>query len=186
MYAHLLNVAKCLPLALFTLLPTGSLAGWISRAGVSLPNSANQKAIGSFGASLIFVPDEDELFKQWATPSESVNVRTTDKVRVNEPISAFVVFGGCKADKEGNCSVVMRFRVVRPDGKVYVDSPPMDVWSGQPAPPGRSLELSVAYLKLIIEPKDQLGKYVISAQVMDNNSGTVLQLSGPFNVVNAK
>jgi hypothetical protein len=126
------------------------------------------------------------LFEQWNASSETVDVKTTDIVEVNGAINAFVVFSGCKRDAAGNCSVEMRFRVLQPDGKVYAETPAMEVWNRKPAPPGRSLELSVQYLKVVIEPTDQLGTYTIQSQVRDNNSGDVLQLSGPFNAVATK
>lgn len=56
----------------------------------------------------------------------------------------------------------------------------MEVWESKPAPRGKALELSVQYLKVRIEPKDQLGRYVIYAQVRDNNTEKVLQLQSPF------
>ena len=62
----------------------------------------------------------------------------------------------------------------------------MEVWDQKPAPPGKSLELSVQYLKVVIEPKDQLGKYMVFSQVRDNNSGTVLQLNAPFVAVKGR
>src|SRR5688572_20566957 len=99
-------------LIVLALLPGVALAGWINRQGESLPDSDSRKAVGNFGAQLIFVGDENQLFKRWATPSETVDVKTIDTVKVGEAINAFVVFSGCKADKNGNCSVAMRFRVI--------------------------------------------------------------------------
>jgi hypothetical protein len=165
---------------LLVLFPTIALAGWINKQGEALPDSGNRKSIGSFGAQLILVGDENELFKHWATPSETVDVKTVDTIKVNEAINAFVIFSGCKADKGGNCSVSMRFRVIQPDGKTYADTPPMEVWENKLAPPGKTLELSVQYLKVRIEPKDQLGRYVVYSQVRDNNTGVALQLQSPF------
>jgi hypothetical protein len=167
-------------LAIFLLTPIAVLGGWINKSGESLPDSDSRKAIGDFGGHLVLVANASELFKQWSTPSETVDVPTTDKVAVNGAINAFVVFSGCTKDKADTCSVVMRFRVLQPDGKVYAETPAMEVWDEKPAPPGKSLELSVQYLKVIIEPKDQLGKYVVYAQVRDNRSGAVLQLNAPF------
>jgi len=167
-------------LILITLLPTVALAGWINKQGEALPDSDNRKAVGNFGAQLIFVGNENQLFKSWATPSETVDVKTINTVKVGEAINAFIVFSGCKEDQKNNCSVSMRFRVIQPDGKIYADTPPMEVWEDKPSPPGKTLELSVQYLKVTIEPKDQLGKYVVYAQVRDNNTGTVLQLQSPF------
>lgn len=167
-------------LLLLSLLPTVALAGWMNKQGEALPDSDNRKAIGSFGAQLIFVGDENKLFKSWSTQSETVDVTAIDTVRVGEAINAFIIFSGCKADKKGNCSVSMRFRVIQPDGKIYADTPPMEVWEEKPSPPGKTLELSIQYLKVRIEPKDQLGRYVTYAQVRDNNTGVVLQLQSPF------
>ncbi|WP_156829794.1 hypothetical protein [Methylovulum miyakonense] len=165
---------------LLLLFPAIASAGWINKAGEPLPDSDSQKSVGDFGAQLIFVGDENELFKSWATPSETIDVKTSDKVEVNEAINAFIIFSGCRPDKQGNCNVSMRFRVLQPDGKVYADTPPMEVWHEKPAPRGRSLGLSVQYLKLRIEPKDKLGKYIVHAQVRDNHTETVLQLQAPF------
>jgi len=167
-------------IAIALLAPATSLAGWINKSGESLPDSESRKAVEAFGAQLILVANEDELFKSWNVPSKSVDIDTTDKVAVNAAINGFIVFGGCTRDKAGNCSVSMRFRVTQPDGKVYAETPPMEVWDEKPAPPGKSLELSVQYLKVVIEPKDQLGKYIVYSQVRDNNSGVVLQLNAPF------
>ena len=167
-------------LVAFLLTPAVASAGWINKSGESLPESDSRKAVGTFGAHLVLVADEDELFKRWNTPSQTVDVDTTDKVSVNGAINAFVVFSGCTTDKAGNCSVAMRFRVIEPNGGVHAETPAMEVWEGKPVPPNRSLELSVQYLKVVIEPKDQLGKYVIYSQVRDNRSGVVLQLSTPF------
>jgi hypothetical protein len=162
------------------MIPTVAVAGWINKQGEKLPNSDDRKAVGDFGAQLILVADERELFKRWATPSETVDVKTTDTVEVNGFISAFIVFSGCKANAKGDCDVSMRFRVTQPDGKVYAETPAMEVWENKPTPRGKALELSVQYLKVRIEPKDQLGRYVIYSQVRDNNTDTVIQLQAPF------
>lgn len=160
--------------------PTLAFAGWINKQGEKLPDSDDRKAVGDFGAQLILVADERELFKRWATPSETVDLKTTDVVKVNGFISAFIVFSGCKASTKGDCDVSMRFRVIQPDGKIYAETPAMEVWENKPAPHGKALELSVQYLKVRIEPKDQLGRYVIYSQVRDNNTGAVIQLQSAF------
>lgn len=173
-------------LFLLLLAPLVASAGWINKAGEPLPDSGARKATGSFGANLLFVSDENELQKRWSTPSANVEVKTTDKVALNRAISAFVVFSGCKPDERGNCNVSMRFRVLQPDGKVYAETPAMEVWHDKPAPPGKSLELSVQYLRLLLEAKDPLGKYIISSQVRDDNTGSVLQLQAPFTAIKTK
>lgn len=159
---------------------------WINKSGESLPNSESRKAVGDFGAHMIFVADDQKMFQLWGTPSETVNVATIDKVAVNDQVNAFIVFSGCKPSKSAACDVSVRFRVYQPNGKVYASTPPMEVWQGKPPPPGNSLELSVQYLKIVIEPSDLLGKYIIVAQIKDNVSGATMDLSAPFMAINTK
>ena len=172
--------------ALCLIIPIGAWAGWINRSGEPLPDSESRKAVGDFGVQLILVADEQELIKRWNTPSETVETTTTDKVEVNGAIHAFIVFSGCTRDKDGKCSVAMRFKVTKPDGTVYAETPPMEVWYMKPAPPGRMLELSADYLKVIIEPKDPLGRYTVLAQVRDNNSRVVIPVSASFTAISAR
>ena len=101
-------------------------------------------------------------------------------VAVGGQANAFIVFSGCTPDKSGQCDVTIQFRVYQPNGKLYASAPPMEVWQHKPAPAVRMLELSVQYLKVVIEPHDLLGKYVVSANVEDHVSGASLQLSSTF------
>lgn len=174
------------PLAALLLVPIISFAGWKDKAGEALPDTDFRKSIGEFGVQLIFVGNEKELFEKWAIPSRTVDVSTVDSVRINEAINAFVLFSGCKVDEAGNCNVSMRFRVLKPDGSLYAGTPPMEVWHDKPAPIDGELELSVQYLKIVIEPTDPLGEYQVQAQIRDNNSEKVLQLSRPFKALPAE
>lgn len=160
-------------------------AEWINKQGASLPDSEDRKAIGNFGAKLILVDDEQALFRRWATPSETVDLKTVEGVTINQPISALVIFSGCKPSAKKQCNVSMRFRVIQPDGKVYSETPVMEVWQNKPAPRAGTLELSIQYLKIIIEPHEQRGRYTIQAQVRDDNAGTVLSLQRAFAATDA-
>ena len=170
-------------LSLLCLLISCAQAGWYDKQGNPIPDSADRKSSGDFGAQLIFIADEQALFKQWATPSATVNLDTVDTIKVNRPISAFIIFSGCKANPAGNCNVSMRYRVIQPDGKVYAETPTMEVWQEKPEPPGHALQLSVQYLKVVIEPDEQQGRYTVQTQVRDDNTGTVLNLKKSFTAV---
>lgn len=172
-------------LLLLTLSSTAS-AGWINKQGDRLPDSEDRKAIGDFGAQLVFVTDEQALFKTWATPSETVDLKTVESVTINQPISAFVIFSGCKPSAKGLCNVSMRFRVIQPDGEVYSETPAMEVWQNKPAPHARALELSVQYLKIVVEPHEQRGRYTIQVQVRDDNTGSVVSLQKAFRATDAQ
>lgn len=161
-------------------------AGWINEQGISLPDAEDRKGIGDFGAQLVFVADEQALFKTWATPSKMVNLKTVESITINQPISAFVIFSGCKPTATGECNISMRFRVFQPDGKVYSETPAMEVWQHKPAPRGRTLELSVQYLKIVVEPHEQRGRYTVQTQVRDDNSGAVFSLQKAFTATDAQ
>lgn len=174
-----MRIAVLLLFAAFTF-SSNCMAEWIERSGEKLPDTAFRKSEGAFSSWLVLVPDDRALYTDWQKSGASVQVSETDQVRINEPISAFVVFSGCMADGLGNCDVQMRFRVLAPDGSVYTESPSMEVWQGKKAPNAQLLELSVGYLKVAIEPHEQLGNYQVEAQVKDLISGKVLLLQKPF------
>lgn len=148
-----------------------------------MPETGFRKSDGGFSAWLVLVPDDRELYQSWGAPSETVNVREVDTVLVNSPISAFVVFGGCAANVQGNCQVAMRYRILAPDGSVYTETPAMEVWSNKPAPANRVLQLSVGYLKVAIEPDEQVGSYGVQVQVLDEVADKVLTLERNFEAV---
>ena len=177
---------RLIVLTILALLHGYANAGWIDKQGASLPDAEDRKAVGDFGAQLIFTADEQALFKKWATPSETVDLNTVESVAINQPISAFIVFSGCKPTAKGKCNVSMRFRVIQPDGKVYSETPSMEVWQNKPAPRARGLELSVQYLKIVVEPHEQRGRYTIQAQVCDDNTGAVLSLQKTFSAIDAQ
>lgn len=155
---------------------TSAHAQWIDKQGNKLADTDDRKSIGTFGAEIVFTTDAEVLEERWRIPSETVNIDSVDNVRINEPIYALVVFSGCKLSAAGKCNVSMKFRVLRPDGKVYADTPSMDVWQDKQAPPGRALALSMQYLRVRIEPHEQQGRYTVEVQVHDENSGKTLGL----------
>jgi len=161
-------------------------AQWIDKSGKSIPDADNIKSAENFIAQLILTTDEQGLLKKWNTPSETVDVKTSSTVERNSPISAFIVFGGCKVDQQGNCDLVTKFKIYQPDGKLYADLPEMEVWSGKPVPPNRSIQLSTAYLKVVIESGEQLGKYSFESVVTDKVGKESVKLSSVFEAIEKK
>jgi hypothetical protein len=158
-------------------------AQWTDKSGKTIPDQEGMKSAANFIAQIILTTDEQSLLKKWSTPSETVNVSTASTVERNKPISAFIVFGGCKVDQRENCNLVVKFKIFQTDGKVYADLPEMEVWSGKPVPPNRSIQLSVAYLKVVIENGEQLGTYKVVAEVADKNAKESVSLFTAFNAV---
>lgn len=157
-----------------------AVAGWASPDGEKLEDTEYRKSSGPLISWLLLVADAEKLYTDWEKPAKVFHAEETDTVVRNSEINAFVVFGGCEADASGNCNVTVQFKVNAPDGSVYVDAPEMEVWVGKPAPPSDVLQLSVGYLKAVLEPGEQLGSYRVVATVVDQNSGRKLSLSRTF------
>ncbi len=158
-------------------------AEWIDKQGNPIPDTDNIKSVGDLIAQLIITDNEAQVLKSWGTPSESVYFPTTEKIERNKIITALVVFGGCATDEKGDCDLRMQITVFQPDGTIYSKLPVMEVWSGKPAPPNRSLGLSAEYMRVIIEKNEPLGIYRVETKVIDMNSGKSMLLSSHFTAI---
>ncbi|MCG8052888.1 MAG: hypothetical protein AB2688_02755 [Candidatus Thiodiazotropha taylori] len=176
---------SALLLTAFILISPIAKAGWVDKQGNPIPDSGNMKSVGDLVAQLVITDNEAQVLKNWGTPSQSVYFPTTDKIERNKIITVFIVFGGCAIDTNGNCDLRMHITVYQPDGKIYSKLPVMEVWSGKPVPPNRSLGLSVEYMRVIIESGEQLGKYKINTKVIDKISGNGMMLISHFTAVEA-
>jgi hypothetical protein len=171
----------------FTLIPgTVNSATWLDKSGNVIPDSPGQKSSKNFIAQLVLTDNETLLLKNWNTPSKGVYLPTTNIIEIGKILSAFIVFGGCVTDGFGNCDLVVKFTIIQPDGKVYADLPLMEVWSDKPIPPNNNLGLSVDYVRVIIEPDEQLGEYKVGAEVTDRRGGDSVNLSATFNAIEKK
>jgi hypothetical protein len=141
------------------------------------------KSSGDLIAQLVITDNEKQLLKNWDTPSESVYFPTADKIERNKIITAFIVFSGCAVDANNNCDLKMQITVFQPDGTIYSKLPTMEVWSGKPVPPNRSLGLSVEYMRVMIEPGEQLGTYRVDTKIMDKINGNCMVLTSHFTAV---
>lgn len=173
-------------LATLVLLSTTVNAGWIDKQGNNVPDSDHMKSSKDFIAQLVITDNEAQVLKNWNTPSKGVYFPTSDTIEKNKIITAFIVFGGCSVDKKGNCDLRMQITVYQPDGSIYSKLPVMEIWSGKPVPPNRSLGLSADYMRVIIENDEPLGKYRIETKIMDENSGVNMLLSSHFTATESK
>jgi hypothetical protein len=167
------------------MISTGAMAGWTAPDGAKIADTDFRKSNGQFISQLVLVSDAQKLYSDWEKPSTYFHATETQSVSRNSEISAFVIFGGCKADKSGNCNVTVNFKITAPDGSVYADVSDMEVWAGRPAPPTQTLQLSVGFLKAIIEQGEQLGKYQVAASVVDRNSSREVMLTKSFTATEA-
>ena len=166
--------------------PISAISGWIDRDGNPLPDAPDRKSIGDYGAWLILTDKESEAFSRWNTPSEGVYINSTDKIERGKILTAFIIFSGCDVDKNGNCDLVVKYKIVQPDGKVYADLPNQEVWVGKPVPPNKRLGMSVGYIRIVIEQDELLGNYTVHANVYDNNQKKSIELLRVFKAVERK
>jgi hypothetical protein len=173
-------------LAAVLAVPLSSVAGWVDREGKLLPDTSDRKSIGDFGAWLVLTDKESEAFSRWDTPSEGVYLNSTEKIERGKMLTALIIFSGCGADRARNCDLVVKFKIVQPDGKTYADLPYQEAWVGKPVPPNKSLGMSVGYIRVIIEPDEPLGKYKVFANVHDKNLNKTIELLSVFEAVERK
>ena len=86
------------------------------------------------------------------------------------PILSILYFTGCVANAQGNCDLVGRITTTAPDGKPYDKGFDAKIWVDMPPPGKDMLQLSQDYLGLVIDPDDQLGKYVVKVEIQDRVS----------------
>jgi hypothetical protein len=160
------------------LCPALAQAAWLGPDGKPIPDSSSRRSNGDFGADLLITPDEDGFRKEWAKQPGPPSLRTTDKAQVGAPISAMVLFHGCKANALGRCRVVARFFLNRPDGS-RESAGEGAVWTAAPMPPG-VIQLSQSSMTLTFEPRDRQGMYELTAEVEDSVAGQRIELSTPL------
>jgi hypothetical protein len=173
----------CLVLFLVCFLPIMGQSVWYDTKGHPVPDTPYRKAAEGFGASLLLTNKEENVFKRWDLPSVVFEVPTTETIERGMAITPLIFFSCCKQDAKGNCNVVANYKIWQPDGKLYGELPGTEVWVNKPGPPDKILGLTSQYIKIIIEPKDQLGKYTVDAEVIDLNKKVKLLLRSTFSVV---
>jgi hypothetical protein len=141
-----------------------------------LPETEYRKCIAGFCAELVLSNNSEVVLRNWNTKSEGVYFPTSEEMMKGEVVSAFIVFKSCSLTEEGFCKLTQKVIIYQPDGKVYGDIPESEVWFDKKAPDGGSIGLSVDFVKLIIEPHEQIGKYVFEVTVIDYVSGSTATL----------
>ena len=162
------------------LAPAIACAGWIDRSGNPLSDQENRKSTGDLGAWLILTDKEGEAFSNWNSPSEGVSIPSTRIIAKGRILSILIVFTGCAADERGNCNLVVKYKILQPDGSISANLPFQEAWVDKPVPPDKSLGISIGYVRLTIEENDPLGEYVVEARVVDRNSNRTLDLRSHF------
>jgi hypothetical protein len=139
--------------------------------GEPVPDTEWRRTAGTLGVMQLLTPEPDKLMENWNQPGDPLDVITGNKTPIGKPITAVILFTGCKANEKGNCNIVGAFQVLDPAGNVYANTGPLPLWNDKPAPGDGILQLGENFLGVIIEPDDLLGEYLVYAAVRDLNSG---------------
>ena len=176
------RIKQVIVLCILLVLPLLSVAGWLDQSGNPLPDTDARKSIGKLGVNLLLTNKEKEAQNKSKAPSSGGNPDTIDKIKRNEFITALLLFSGCGVDEKGNCDLLVKYKILQPDGKVYADIPVQKAWAGKP-PADNDLQVSKAYIKIRIENKEPLGVYQVMADVVDKVSGESLSLLTKFEAI---
>ena len=158
---------------------------WLSN-GKDAPPDAALASSGHFGIQQIMTLDSDGLIERWNQPGAGVMIDSSSTVARNQPIFSYIIFTGCKADDAGKCNVTAIFKTFDPKGKPWGDQTEAPVWVGLPPPADRILQLSASGLGVVVEDKDRLGEYRVTADVTDHVAGIMLHVEKRFTAVAAK
>jgi hypothetical protein len=154
-------------------------AEWLQN-GKAVTDSPYAKTDGDFGAKLFFTDKAQELFETWNKEGSTVKVSEVDDFRVNQEITALIVFSNCAPDSRNKANVSVDFQVFSPKGSLVAKRRNLEVWINRPVLGYRDLGLSVDFLKITIGEKQPKGEYIVKAFVFDRNSGKKLSLERKF------
>lgn len=131
---------------------------------------ARQARAGDLMLIQLWADDDKQFLEEWGQPTPPRLSTTTSTVR-NDPITMFIVFGGCKADAAGNCRVSGRVEFTDPDGLPYGPGHEIRVWETAAPANSRSLMLSPSSIGMIVEDGEKLGEYRVRLSVTDEVAG---------------
>lgn len=157
---------------LFIIIPVSVWAEFMTPDGKTIADTEYRKSIENFYAQLVITNREELYLENWDAPSEGIYLPTTDRVQKGQIITAFIAFNGCAQNESGNCELTYKIKVLRPDGGLFADLP-----SDRPTPKEDFFGLNIGYVRLIVRPYNQTGKYTFVADVQDHVSGTHLSLT---------
>lgn len=141
--------------------------GWL-RDGKPVSGQPDMAGSGNFGVIQIATDDPDRLVADWQTPTPGVSLKGTTQIRRGRPVTTFLVFKGCRADRSGKCNVTSDFDVFDPAGHLSGQVKSIKVWVGLPPAPGNNLQLSSSGFRIAFDDTDALGAHRVRATVTDH------------------
>ena len=159
--------------------PLSGHAAWVGLDGKPLPETPEMRSNGNLGAMLVLSNDGEAFRRAWARPTPP-QLKSTDKLRRGEKLTASVLYHGCQANARGACELTVRFNMVTPGGRVTAggDGPLGD----RPSPDG-SVQLGHASLETTFDHTDAIGRYQVRAVITDRVARRQVALTAPIELI---
>jgi hypothetical protein len=170
-----MRILKCLLLTLLVYVP---VSAQFKENDQRAPDTADRKAVKGFGGNLILVENPRAFIQEWMKP-ETPSINPANEVTREMSLGAFVLFAGCRPDKQGVCNAEVDYTIYKPDGSIFVEREHQPLWKDR-APPPPIIQLSSAILMFRMRDVDPSGEYKIKAKVSDLNADISFQLERKF------
>lgn len=171
---HLRAALRLLACALA--IPLACHAGWVDLDGKPLPDKPEMRSNGNLGAMLVLSNDGEAFRRAWAQPTPP-QLKSTDKVRRGQKLTASVLYHGCQANARGACELTVSFSMVTPDGRVTQGG--TGPLGDQPSPDGR-VQLGQASLQTTFDHTDAIGRHQVRALIIDRVARRQVALIAPI------
>ena|SRR5258708_3348906 len=136
-----------------------------------------------FELSIVLTDKGSAIFDTWDRPTgKPFDVSGIKIAQRGKFLSALLMFKGCAADASGNCSADVDIIAYDPKGNVYGKMIGVELWQNKPAPSAGFTQLSRSYMGLMIEAKDPIGTYRITAVARDRNGKREARAEATFQV----
>jgi hypothetical protein len=168
----------CAALVILLFFCSGIASAQWKKGDERLADTPDRKSVNGFGGHLLVVENPGAFIEEWQKP-ETPNIKPATEVKRGDLIGAFVLFGGCKTDAQGNCNSEVDYAVYKPDGSLYAERKEQPLWK-EKAPPATIIQLSRAILAIRMEKEDPAGEYVVKAKVSDLNAHITFELETKF------
>lgn len=150
---------------------------WQNKQGEVQQDVAWRKSKDNFGAMLFAINDVPVFEKAWnqpASPDYTPMIPAVESAKVNETITLILMFGGCKANTQGNCKLTGQLNVIEPSGKT-IHTQDVTFYDAK-QPPEKITSASPVQLGFAINDDEPTGTYTFKYVVTDAHANTTLSL----------
>ena len=169
---------KLIKTILLTLLVCAPTAAQWKQNDQRAADAPDRKSVKGFGGHLILVENPRAFIEEWMKP-ETPRINPASEVTREMSLGAFVLFAGCRPNKDGICNAEVDYTIYKPDGTVFVKRENEPLWK-RAAPPPPIIQLSSAILAFRMRDIDVSGEYKIKAKVSDLNADVSFELETKF------